>query len=127
MIKNLYILIISIVAFYYAVFKKDGEASNDFKPSETQLVKSIDTLLKEMNHKSDSMKEAISASDSEVSKSINNASNTITSLKSEVGTLKNVIKQKNNEINGLKKIITDFGSNINDKFELFAVPPKDRE
>jgi uncharacterized coiled-coil DUF342 family protein len=127
MIKNLYIVVISIVATYYAFFKEYGKETNDFKPNQTQLIKSIDTLIKHINEKSDSMKMTINDSDKEVEKSINNATNTITSLKSEVSILKDVVKKKNNEINGLKKIITDFGTNINEKFDLFAVPKKDRQ
>jgi len=107
MIKNLYIAFTTI-ALGYLMMKE---------PDVTPVTENI---VDESSLRADSLKSFLTASDNAISTKIEKTTNTIVSLKEEVSELKGVIKQKELQINELKNTISDYTSNIGDKFSILA-------
>jgi peptidoglycan hydrolase CwlO-like protein len=110
MIKNLYIAFETIALGY--LMMKDTEP----------VTKNV---IDESSLRSDSLKSFLTASDNAISTKIEKTTNTIISLKEEVSELKGVIKQKELQINELKNTISDYTSNIGDKFSILATSEED--
>jgi peptidoglycan hydrolase CwlO-like protein len=107
MIKNLYIAFTTI-GLVYLMMKE---------PDVTPVTENI---VDESSLRADSLKSFLTASDNAISTKIEKTTNTIVSLKEEVSELKGVIKQKELQINELKNTISDYTSNIGDKFSILA-------
>jgi len=107
MIKNLYIAFTTI-GLGYLMMKE---------PDVTPVTENI---VDESSLRADSLKSFLTASDNAISTKIEKTTNTIVSLKEEVSELKGVIKQKELQINELKNTISDYTSNIGDKFSILA-------
>ena len=107
MIKNLYIAFTTI-ALVYLMMKE---------PDVTPVTENI---VDESSLRADSLKSFLTASDNAISTKIEKTATTIVSLKEEVSELKGVIKQKELQINELKNTISDYTSNIGDKFSILA-------
>ena len=105
MIKNLYIAFTTIALGYLLV-------------KEPEVVK--ENIIDESSLRSDSLKSFLTASDNAISTKIEKTTKTIVSLKEEVCELKGVIKQKELQINELKGTISEYTSNIGDKFSILA-------
>ena len=105
MIKNLYIAFVTIALGYLMMRQSDTVTEN---------------VIDESSLRSDSLKSFLTASDNAISTKIEKTTNTIVSLKEEVSELKGVIKQKELQINELKNTISDYTSNIGDKFSILA-------
>jgi peptidoglycan hydrolase CwlO-like protein len=105
MIKNLYIAFTTIALGYLLMKKPDVVTEN---------------VVDESSLRADSLKSFLTASDNAISTKIEKTTNTIVSLKEEVSELKGVIKQKELQINELKNTISDYTSNIGDKFSILA-------
>jgi peptidoglycan hydrolase CwlO-like protein len=107
MIKNLYIAFTTIALGYLLM-----------KEPETSVV--TENIIDESSLRADSLKSFLTASDNAISTKIEKTTNTIVSLKEEVSELKGVIKQKELQINELKVTISEYTSNIGDKFSVLA-------
>jgi peptidoglycan hydrolase CwlO-like protein len=107
MIKNLYIAFTTI-ALGYLLTKE---------PDVTPVTENI---VDESSLRADSLKSFLTASDNAISTKIEKTATTIVSLKEEVSELKGVIKQKELQINELKGTISEYTSNIGDKFSVLA-------
>jgi peptidoglycan hydrolase CwlO-like protein len=105
MIKNLYIAFTTIALGYLLVKEPEVVTEN---------------IVDESSLRADSLKSFLTASDNAISTKIEKTTNTIVSLKEEVSELKGVIKQKELQINELKNTISDYTSNIGDKFSILA-------
>jgi peptidoglycan hydrolase CwlO-like protein len=105
MIKNLYIAFTTIALGYLLMKKPDVVTEN---------------IVDESSLRADSLKSFLTASDNAISTKIEKTTNTIVSLKEEVSELKGVIKQKELQINELKNTISEYTSNIGDKFSILA-------
>jgi len=107
MIKNVYI-VLATIALGYLLMK------------EPDVAPVIENVVDESSLRADSLKSFLVVSDNAISTKIEKAATTIVSLKEEVSELKGVIKQKESQINELKNTISDYGSNIGDKFSILA-------
>jgi peptidoglycan hydrolase CwlO-like protein len=107
MIKNLYIAFTTIALGYLMM-----------KEPEISVVK--ENVVDESSLRADSLKSFLTASDNAISTKIEKTTKTIVSLKEEVSELKGVIKQKELQINELKGTISEYTSNIGDKFSILA-------
>ena len=105
MIKNLYIAFATIALGYLLVKEPEVVTEN---------------IVDESSLRADSLKSFLTASDNAISTKIEKTTNTIVSLKEEVSELKGVIKQKELQINELKGTISEYTSNIGDKFSILA-------
>jgi len=109
MIKNLYIAFTTIGLGYLMMKELDVSPVTENVVDESSL-------------RADSLKSFLTASDNAISTKIEKTATTIVSLKEEVSELKGVIKQKELQINELKSTISDYTSNIGDKFSVLAAP-----
>jgi peptidoglycan hydrolase CwlO-like protein len=105
MIKNLYIAFTTIALGYLLMKKPDVVTEN---------------IVDESSLRADSLKSFLTASDNAISTKIEKTATTIVRLKEEVSELKGVIKQKELQINELKNTISEYTSNIGDKFSILA-------
>lgn len=105
MIKNLYIAFTTIALGY--LLTKEPEVVTENVVDESSL-------------RADSLNTFLKVSDNAISTKIEKTTSTIVSLKEEVSELKGVIKQKELQINELKSTISEYTSNIGDKFSIFA-------
>lgn len=129
MIKNIYLIIVTLIALYFSLFKKDTNQVNSITTlSKEDSIFIFDSLINEESEKKvDSFAKSLIKSDQSVSSKITKAATTITTLKTEVVSLKNVIKEKDKQINELKNTINDFTTSINSKFRIFAVDSQNRK
>jgi peptidoglycan hydrolase CwlO-like protein len=107
MIKNLYIAFTTIALGYLLVKEPD-------------VTPVTENIVDESSLRADSLKSFLTASDNAISTKIEKTATTIVSLKEEVSELKGVIKQKEIQINELKGTISEYTSNIGDKFSVLA-------
>jgi len=107
MIKNLYIAFTTIGLGYLMMKELDVSPVTENVVDESSL-------------RADSLKSFLTASDNAISTKIEKTATTIVSLKEEVSELKGVIKQKELQINELKSTISEYTSNIGDKFSVLA-------
>jgi predicted RNase H-like nuclease (RuvC/YqgF family) len=128
MIKNIYLILVTIVAMYFAFIKEEKPLQSNITLSREDSIFIFDSLINsEADKKVDSFSKSLVKSDQSVSGKIQKAATTITNLKTEVSSLKTIIKEKDKQINELKSTINDFTSSINSKFRIFAIDSQDRK
>jgi len=121
MIKNIYLILVTIVAMYFAFIKEEKPLQSNITLSREDSIFIFDSLINsEADKKVDSFSKSLVKSDQSVSGKIQKAATTITSLKT-------IIKEKDKQINELKSTINDFTSSINSKFRIFAIDSQDRK
>lgn len=128
MIKNIYTIVITLVALYFVFVNKNQKQiiENQIVIKDTFHFMDSATMA-EIEKNADSFTHSLASSDKAVGTKIDKAVTTITSLKSEVVSLKNIIVEKDKKINELKSTINDFTSNINSKFRIFAIDSQNRK
>lgn len=107
---------------WFATKSSDSNNKKEVVLQAEQQLNHEDSVLSKVANTHSKLGEAIEAGDRKVVSTIEQAANTITTLKEEVGTLKEEVKQLTNENKTLKAIVSNFtSSDTSSKFNLLPI------